>query len=267
MKKIKIQCPAKINYTLKITGKRPDGFHEIESIMQTISLFDYLTISIEKSPEFLINLSGDNSEIPYNEKNLVYKAAQLFFENFENKNYKIDIFIEKHIPVAAGLAGGSTDAAGTLYGLNKLLGEPYNEVLLNELCAKLGSDLNVCLWGGKLLATGRGEKTQKLPYEQKSISLIKPLNLGISAKEAYTKFAQKINTDYAAKRVDFVNDLEWAIIDDYSELKFIKQSYPNSIMSGSGSTYYLINEDFSETENYWVKNDIKTTEYGVSEVF
>ena len=77
---MKVQCPAKINLTLKVTGKRPDGFHNIESIMQTISLYDYLTIDVEKSEKFEINLSGNSTEIPYNEKNLVYKAVMLFIE-------------------------------------------------------------------------------------------------------------------------------------------------------------------------------------------
>ena len=262
MKTIKIQCPAKINYTLKIKGKRPDGFHDLESIMQTIGLYDYLTITVEKADSFAINLSGTSNEIPYNEKNLVYKAAELFFSGLKNKNYKINICVEKNIPIAAGLAGGSTDAAGTMYGLNKLFNEPYTEEQLHELCAKLGSDLNVCLLGGKILATGRGEITTPLKYEEKTVSLIKPLNLGISAKEAYTKFSQKYSFG-ADGRDEYVNDLEWAIIDDYKELKFIKKQYPKAVMSGSGSTYYLINDKFDSSENYWIKNNIKTTACGV----
>ena len=84
--KIKVQCPAKINLTLKIVGKRPDGFHNIESIMQTIDLYDYLTIEVKQSDNFEIILSGNNPEIPYNEKNLVYKAAKLFFDTIFDKN-------------------------------------------------------------------------------------------------------------------------------------------------------------------------------------
>ena len=110
MKQIKIQCPAKVNLTLKVVGKREDGFHNIDSIMQTISLFDYLTISIENSNKTEILLSGNSNEIPYDEKNLVYKAANLFLTQLKNQDYKISIYIEKNIPVAAGLAGGSTDA-------------------------------------------------------------------------------------------------------------------------------------------------------------
>lgn len=259
---IKIQCPAKINLTLKITGKRSDGFHNIESIMQTISLYDYLTISAIPSEELTINLSGTSNEIPYNEKNLVHKAAMLFIERTNLSPQNIDIFIEKNIPVAAGLAGGSTDAAGTLYGLNKIFKEPLNKKELHELCSQLGSDLNFCLEGGRQMTTGRGEILEKLPYEEFSLSLIKPKNLGISAKEAYTKFSQKEKTG----RELFVNDLEWAVIDDYSELQAIKSKYPDSIMSGSGSTYYIIGKEFEKQEGFWLKNNIKSIPFGIKDL-
>ena len=259
---IKVQCPAKINLTLKITGKRDDGFHNIESIMQTISLFDYLTISAFSSEKFEIKLSGTSNEIPYNEKNLVHKAAVLFIERTNLTPHKIDIFIEKNIPVAAGLAGGSTDAAGTLYGLNKIFGEPLSLKEIHELCAKLGSDLNFCLEGGRQMTTGRGEILEAMPYEEFTLSLIKPENLGISAKEAYTKFAQKPKIG----REKFVNDLEWAVIDDYKELQTIKYKYPDSIMSGSGSTYYIIENEFAQEKDCWIKNSLKTIPYGIKEI-
>ena len=128
---IKIQCPAKINLSLKVTGKRPDGFHNIESVMQTISLYDYLTIKKTPAEKFAINLTGNNCDIPYNETNLVYKAAVLFIERTNLTPHKIDIYIEKNIPVSAGLAGGSTDAAGTLFGLNKIFNEPLSKIELH----------------------------------------------------------------------------------------------------------------------------------------
>ncbi len=264
--KIKIQCPAKINLTLKILGKRQDGFHNIESIMQTINLYDYLTINVKKSDNLEINLSGNNNEIPYNEKNLVYKAAKLFFDNTNISPHQIEIYIDKNIPVAAGLAGGSTDAAGTLYGLNKIFDEPLSKKKLHELCAKLGSDLNFCLEGGRQMTKGRGEILEKLPFEELSISLIKPKNLGISAKEAYTKFSEKNSQNFQSKygsKNNFKNDLEWALIDDYKELQNIKNLYPQSIMSGSGSTYFSVNSEFCPTENYWTANNLKSTEEGI----
>ena len=256
---IKVQCPAKINLTLKITGKREDGFHNIESIMQTISLYDYLTINIEESNKYEINLSGSSNEIPYNEKNLVYKAAMLFIERTNISAHKIYIYIEKNIPVAAGLAGGSTDAAGTLYGLNKIFNEPLSRAELHELCAKLGSDLNFCLEGGRQLTEGRGEILKPLEFEEFDVALIKPVNLGISAKEAYTKFARKEKNG----REVFANDLEWALIADYKELLEIKKLYPQAVMSGSGSTYFGINMKFNPQEGFWINNDLKTVPFGV----
>ena len=267
--KLKVQCPAKINLTLKVLDKRDDGFHNIESIMQTISLYDYLTINAEASEKFEIKLSGNSKEIPYNEKNLVYKAAMLFIEHTNLTPHKIEIFIDKNIPVAAGLAGGSTDAAGTLYGLNEIFTKPLSKKELHILCSKLGSDLNFCLEGGCQMAKGRGEILEKLPFEKMKISLIKPINLGISAKEAYTKFSEKKSSDFQSKygkRENFQNDLEWALIDDYEELKTIKINYPHSIMSGSGSTYFIVDNIFSPMTSYWVKNDLQTISEGVKKI-
>ena len=263
---IKIQCPAKINLTLKITGKRDDGFHNLDSIMQTINLFDYLTITVEPSNKTEILLDGTSNEIPYNEKNLIYKATMLFINTINfNEKFKISIHIEKNIPVAAGLAGGSTDAAGTLYGLNKIFDEPLTRENLHELCSQLGSDLNLCLEGGKQKTSGRGEILEPMNFEEFDISLIKPLNLGISAKEAYTKFGEKMESS-SSSRNKFVNDLEWAVIDDYEQLQHIKTKYPKSVMSGSGSTYFGLGFDFENEKGYWVKNGLKSIPYGVKEI-
>lgn len=262
MQNIKVQCPAKINLTLKVINKREDGFHNIESIMQTINLFDYLTISVEDSSENQILLSGNNTEIPYNEKNLVYKAGKLYLKKTGITDKKITVYIDKNIPVSAGLAGGSTNAAGMLFGLNKLCEDKLSKAELLELCAKLGSDLNFCLVGGCMMTKGRGEILEPSKYNHFKVNLIKPINLGISAKEAYTKFAKK-NTENKSGRENFVNDLEWAVIDDYPELQHIKTKYPHSIMTGSGSTYYSTEEKFEEEENYWVKNNLETIDYGI----
>ena len=251
---IKVSCPAKINLTLEVVNKRDDGFHNIKSIMQTVSLYDYLTIEAKKAETTEITLSGTSAEIPYNEKNLVFKAVKLFLEE-SGISAKINIFIEKNIPIAAGLAGGSTDAAGTLYGLNEILGQLFSRKELHELCSSLGSDLNVCLEGGTLLATSRGEVIQKLDCDiNYPVTLIKPKKLGISAKEAYTKYAAKKikpQNNMTEKLIDAIknqqniqeflyNDLEYAIFDDYRKLQTIKEKLPNSIMSGSGSTYFIL---------------------------
>lgn len=264
MQSIKIQCPAKINLLLKVLNKREDGFHNIESIMQTIDLFDYLTINIENYSTSEILLDGNNKEIPYNEKNLVYKAAKLFLDKTNLQNKKISIYIDKSIPVSAGLAGGSTNAAGTLYGLNKIFKDILTRDELNYLCAGLGSDLNVCLNGGRILATGRGEVTEPLEFEEFNVNLIKPKALGISAKEAYTKFAELKNNSKALKtRDNFENDLEWAVIEDYPQLQFIKNKYPKSMMTGSGSTYFSLTEEFEQEDGYWIQNGLRAIPLGV----
>ena len=275
---IRIKCPAKINLTLEIVNKREDGFHNIKSIMQMIDLYDYLTISVQESNNLQIDLSGTSDEIPYDEKNLVYQAAKIYLEKAGIKNFSISIHIEKNIPIAAGLAGGSTDAAGTIWGLNYLL-EKFSDTQLNELCAQLGSDLNVCLNGGTILATSRGEITKKLPTIESSVTLIKPKALGISAGEAYKKYSlkeHKPQNNMTEKMLIAIldgedikpylyNDLEYAVYNDYNELQTIKSTYPKSIMSGSGSTYFMLeNNDCSFLDdNYEVINNLKFIEQGV----
>ena len=278
MEKIKIKCPAKINLTLEVVNRRNDGFHNIKSVMQMISLYDFLTIETADGHENKINLSGTSGEIPYNEKNLVYKAAELYLKEADLKNITVNIFIEKNIPIAAGLAGGSTDGAGTIFGLNCIFNK-FNHEKLEEMCSKLGSDLNVCLNGGCTLATSRGEITEPLPAAQYNVTLIKPKALGISAKEAYTKYSEKKYkpqnnmTEKMIKALrqgtdikDFLyNDLEYAVFDDYHELLTIKKAYPDAVMSGSGSTYFILNpyEKPKLSEEYQVIDGIAFIENGV----
>ncbi|MCM1296019.1 MAG: 4-(cytidine 5'-diphospho)-2-C-methyl-D-erythritol kinase [Muribaculaceae bacterium] len=277
---IKVKTPAKINLTLEIVNKRPDGFHNIKSVMQLIDLYDFITVKALKSDSTIIKLSGNSDEIPYNEKNLVYKATRIFLEKTGISDYEFDIYIEKNIPVSAGLAGGSTNAAGTLYALNRLFDDILSKEELHSLCEQLGSDLNVCLEGGCLLATSRGEVIEKLPFRQSSVSLIKPLNLGISAKEAYTKYSlleNKPNYDMTSKMIDSIkigtdlkqflyNDLETAVFNDYIELQKIKEAYPDAIMSGSGSTYFRLDNNINLLDGYWTKSGLKFISTGVEEV-
>ncbi len=280
MKSIKLKCPAKINLTLEVLNKRDDGFHNIKSIMQMISLYDYLDITVEESEKNEIFLGGNSTEIPYDSKNLVYKAAELFL-NRTGKTAKVEIEIEKNIPVSAGLAGGSTDGAGTLYGLNELFGRMVSKYELHNLCAQLGSDLNVCLEGGTLLATSRGECIEKVKTIQMPVTLIKPKNLGISAGEAYAKYAKKeikpqnhmtekmllaLENDEDIKPYLY-NDLEYAVFNDYKELQLIKSKLPNSIMSGSGSTYFVLEDikDFDLPEDYQIISGLEFIPFGIME--
>ncbi len=272
---IKVKTPAKINLTLEVLGKRSDGFHDIQSIMQMIDLYDILTFDITPSEDFSVELSGTNPKIPYDERNIVYKSIVLFVEQAKIPPHKFVVHLEKNIPSEAGLAGGSTNAAGTFFALNNFFKEPLTKIQLHELCAKLGSDLNVCLEGGCVLAIGRGEKVQKVQFREYPVSLIKP-ELGISAKEGYQKYAElknKVQNDNTHKMIEFLNenkdirpllynDLETAVYNGYEQLQKIKKANPNSIMSGSGSTYFVLDEKINPVEDYWVSSGHKTISTG-----
>ena len=257
-KTIKIKCPAKINLDLRVYPKTKDGYHPIKSIMQAINLFDYITITLNDSKE--IKLSGTSDEIPYDENNLCYKAAEMFLKAVK-KNSGVDIYIEKNIPVAAGLAGGSTDCAGVLFGLNKLFNEPLDNNKLQKMAFNLGSDVPFCLVGGTKLCCGRGEKMTPMPFYDFKLSLIKPKNLKISAKEAYEAF------DNLKKESDMRNDLEFALLDKYEELRYL--DIKGFQMSGSGPTFFMRekNVDFEiDKEKYEVFNNLNSVNHGVCEI-
>lgn len=284
MKKIKIKTPAKINLTLEILNKREDGFHNIQSIMQAISLYDYLTFKVQDSDKLNITLDGNSKDIPYNESNLIYKAAIIFLEKTKlDRNISLKIHIEKNIPVSAGLAGGSSNAAGTLFALNKIFNNVLTEKDINELCSKLGSDLNFCLTGGCQLCTSRGEILERLPYFSQNLSLIKPKKIGISAKEAYTNFSKlqdksiPNNTEKLKKLLSegkfdetlLYNSLEKALLPKYEELAKIKANVKNSLMSGSGSTFFVLTNKILtdlNREEYDIFENLKTISTGVEEV-
>ncbi len=282
MKRIKVKTPAKINLTLEVLNKRQDGFHNIKSIMQTISLYDFLTFELSDSKNLEITLKGNSGEIPYDEKNIVYKAAKKFFEVQNINNVKLSVIIDKHIPVAAGLAGGSADAAGALFGLNRLFNNVLNNREIENLCSGLGSDLNFCLAGGCRLCTSRGEITEKLPFFKHNISLIKPKGLKISAEEAYQKFSKLTdksvpdNTERLKKiilnggfdKTLMYNSLENALFPYYKELAEIKNNVKNSLMSGSGPVFFVLDSKTDTTldrTQYDIFENLITTDKGAEE--
>lgn len=284
MRKIKVRTPAKINLTLEVINRRDDGFHNIQSIMQAVNLYDYLTFELfESSGTAVIELNGNSKEIPYDSSNLIYKAAIKFLEKTKINNIKLRIYIEKNIPAAAGLAGGSSNAAGTFFALNKLFDNILSNNELDKLCTLLGSDLNFCLKGGCALCTSRGEITEKLPFYEQNISLIKPKDFGISAKEAYTKFAllkDKSYPDNTSKlkyllsegnfdKTLIYNSLEKALLPDYTKLRTIKNRVKNSLMSGSGSTFFVLDSKLEtdlDKSNYYIRENLKTINTGVEEI-
>lgn len=153
------KAPAKINLTLDVLYKRPDHFHEVEMVMTTVDLADYVGLRPLKKNEIVIKTS--DAFIPNDQRNLAYQAAYILMERFKITS-GVEIELHKQIPVAAGLAGGSTDAAATLRGLNRLWGLKLSLEELAEIGAEIGSDIPFCLHGGTALATGRGEVLQSL---------------------------------------------------------------------------------------------------------
>ncbi len=281
---LKIKTPAKINLTLDVLGVRPDGYHDIASVMQTISLYDYLSFELLESQVPIFELSGSSDKLPYNEKNLVYKALNLIYSELVGlKPYKIKVYIEKNIPMEAGMAGGSSNAAGVIWAMNKLLDLKLSTGKINQLCGMLGSDLNVCYWGGASLATSRGEVVKPVEIKEYPLTVIKPLGLGISAKEGYQMFDAlgkkeiSCSTENLLKAIQndeditnyLHNDLEIAPMQKYELLKQIKLQYPTSIMTGSGSACFVLGGNFVNklaTTQYQVYTNLTFVNSGVEEV-
>ncbi len=181
---MQIECPAKINLMLEILHKRDDGFHELQSIIQSISLSD--KIILKKKRSIGISFLSNSEIMMQGSTNLVVKAAETFFSEVEEPG-GVEIFLKKRIPVGAGLGGGSSDAAATLKALNMLWGEPLSRECLHNLAAGLGSDVPFFINGGTALATGRGEITVPLPFVGEiPVLLINP-GFSVSTAEVYSR--------------------------------------------------------------------------------
>lgn len=261
---MKVNANAKINLMLDVTGKRDDGFHDVKMIMQTLELCDVITADICESG---IELSGSDSLLEYNENNLAYRAAVLFFEK-SKINGGAKIYLEKNIPICAGMAGGSSDAAAVLCALNTLYGSPLSEKTLINISAKLGSDVPYCIMKGTALAEGRGEILTKIaPFEAENILIVKP-DIGISTPWAYKNLRlselHHPDVDAAARCIEsknkaelyslFENMFESVVFEHYAEVREIKESMKKlgadaALMSGSGPTVFAIFENKENAEN------------------
>jgi 4-diphosphocytidyl-2-C-methyl-D-erythritol kinase len=256
--KLLIKAPAKINLSLDVLHKRPDGYHEVEMVMTTIDLADRIEMSLLDKDTIKIN--SQNRFVPDDQRNLAYQAARLLKERFNVKK-GVSITIEKTIPVAAGLAGGSSDAAATLRGLNKLwqLGLSIDE--LATLGSEIGSDVSFCVYGGTALATGRGEMIEQLPAPPTCwVVLAKPF-IGVSTAEIYRRLQidgiHHPNTKEMVRAIeekDFKrvchhvgNVLEEVTLDLHPEVALIKDQMRRFgadavLMSGSGPTVFSLVE-------------------------
>lgn len=248
------KAPAKINLTLDVLHKRPDGFHEVEMVMTTVDLADRVWIRAIEGGQIKIKTSVQF--VPTDRKNLAYQAADLIRKTYGIKQ-GVEITLEKRIPVAAGLAGGSSDAAATLRGLNKLWKIGLGAEQLAELGAQIGSDVPFCVYGGTAFATGRGEIIQKVSAPPNCwVILAKPvisvstgsifnnLNLTTIEHPQTMKMLNALKTgDYKEMCRSVGNVLEPVTMDLYPEVTVLKEQMikfgADSVqMSGSGPTVF-----------------------------
>lgn len=252
--KLLVKAPAKINLSLDVLGKRQDGYHEVKMIMTTIDLADRLELT--ELSEDRIEIVSHNRYVPDDQRNLAYQAAKLLKERFQVKK-GVSISIEKTIPVAAGLAGGSSDAAATLRGLNKLwnLGLKIDE--LAELGAEIGSDVSFCVYGGTAIATGRGEKIEHIKTPPSCWVILAKPHIGVSTADVYgnlqlnrvthpdvERMVKSINSgDYEGICDAVGNVLEDVTFNMHPEVARIKAQMKRFgadavLMSGSGPTVF-----------------------------
>ena len=259
---LKIEGKAKINLTLDILGKRPDGYHEVSMIMQSIALHD--TLSLEKMREGI----GLTINVPWmkaDESNLVWKAAALVKERCGLKG-GVNIRLTKRIPVAAGLAGGSADAAAVLRGMDRLYGLRLSDEELCALGAELGSDIPFCLMGGTMLSTGRGEVLRRLKGMPTAWVVLAKPRVSVSTAWAYQNYDEQgaerhpdnemvekkiISQDLKAMAPLLCNVLESVTIKKYEVIERYKQLMMEkgalvSMMSGSGPTVFGLTVKKSE---------------------
>ena len=193
MNEIKLKSYAKINLCLDIVNKRADGYHNLRTIMQSVDLFDQVEIQISKN----IQIESDHPELPLDEGNLAYKAAKAIFERTGIKG-GARIRIAKNIPMAAGLAGGSSNAAAVLHGLNILYGLDLTIAQLVHIGKGLGADVPFCVVGGTVLAAGIGDRLNILsPIKEYNILLVKP-DAGVSTKDVYSR----VNIQHLSSKPD-----------------------------------------------------------------
>ncbi len=254
-------CRAKVNLTLDILDKRDDGFHNLQSVMQSIDLNDKLTVTVGEGQG--IRLTVNDPRIPTDDRNTVYKACQLFVEALDTSE-SVSVAVEKRIPVQAGLGGGSTDAAGTLLALNTLFDSPLSASELACLAAEVGSDVPFFLIGGTALVSGKGNVVQKLPdVYRMDIVVVKP-DVGISTPWAYRRLSESERRISAAPTAAVVaalrrgdnggvirsisNDFQRIVAEEFSEIAQAKRDLREAgavrtLLSGSGAAVFGVFED------------------------
>ena len=260
MDKIKLKALGKINLGLDVLGRRPNGYHDVRMVMQTVYLYDQ--ILLEKTDKEGISLETNLFYLPVNENNLAYRAAKMLIDEFAIKE-GVHISLEKHIPVAAGMAGGSSNAAAVLYGMNRLFQLGLTDQELMDRGVQLGADVPYCIMRGTVLAEGIGEKLTPLPAMPKCHVLLAKPPISVSTQKVYEKLdAQEVTEhpdidgillglqtgDLEKITSSMGNVLENVTITEYPQIERIKdvmkeEGALNAMMSGSGPTVFGIYDD------------------------
>ena len=282
MNAFKEKAYAKINLYLDVVSKREDGFHEIKTVMHTVSLSDNVTVAVRPSRKLSIELSVDGAVfLPNDSKNLAYRAAELFFERL-GATASVRIKLVKRIPISAGLAGGSSDAAAVLRALNRLYKRPFTQKALMNIGAELGSDVPYCIVGKTALCEGRGEKITKLSCEPSLNVVVARADERVSTPIAYADLDLKYddfksydstkNEEMLAALVSslnsgeiteggFFNVFESVVFDKCPKAKELKSVMLTlgadvSMMSGSGPSVFGVfktEEEAKHTKNKLVE--------------
>ena len=253
---------AKINLTLDVLGKRPDGYHDLKSVMQTISLRDDIEIDLDTGKPWVLTCTDET--IPCDEKNLAWKAAKVYFDAMKKDPNGIEIRITKRIPQQAGLGGGSADAAAVLRALNKHYDNPLSILALAELGAQVGSDVPFCVLCGTAMVEGRGERLRKLPDMPDCVFVVCKPEFSVSTPELYKKLDETaiakhpdnqamesalLSGDLGKVAENVFNVFDPVVTAEHLELNYIKSIF-NSYgavaqqMTGSGSAVFAILPNF-----------------------
>lgn len=253
---------AKVNLTLDVLGKREDGYHDIKSVMQTISLRDDIQIDIDTGAPWCLECT--DPDIPCDERNLAWKAAEVYLKATGKTVDGLRIHITKRIPSQAGLGGGSADAAAVLRALNKHFGDPLSILALAELGEQIGSDVPFCVICGTAMAEGRGERLRKLPNMPDCVFVICKPDFSVSTPELYQKIdaiaiakhpdhqameSALLSEDLGKVAENLCNVFDPVVTADHLELNYIKSIF-NSYgslaqqMTGSGSAVFAILPNF-----------------------
>ncbi len=280
MRSYSLIAPAKINLYLEILGIRPDGYHELAMVLQSIDLADHIHLSASSTDT--IRVRCEHPQVPTDKTNLAYKAAELMAVQFPDAFAQyggVEITIDKRIPVAAGLAGGSTDGAAVLVGLDLLWQLGLTQSQLQELAAQLGSDVPFCVAGGTAIATGRGDQLSPLPsVENLYVVLGKYRSLTVSTAWAYQTYRQHAGSNVAdptfeprlgvhsgpmvkaiihknAREIGqrLHNDLEQVVLPKYPQVLQLRQAFQDTgvlgaMMSGSGPTVFALCESYDQAQ-------------------